>query len=121
MRGPAIFNADGGEERTESDATESGGKDKFDFAAEVYLRGGYGPMMLVFSEKIKPDEAEHSALVQSLAALLRAKQSEDLSPGWAFAIVAAGVFAKKCDEPSVRERVAKHIERIKNLFRRRSA
>ena len=92
--------------------------DEFDMMAEVYLQSAYGPLMLTFSEAMRPDNEQHKALKQSLAAWLRYKKATELSPGWGFAVTAAAVFVAKTAEPTVKERIAMWTIRIKGWFKK---
>lgn len=90
--------------------------DEYDHQAEVYLQASYGPLIIAFTEEIRPDQEEHSGLKQSLAAWLRFKQVTELSPGWAFGLCAVAVFAKKTSKPTVRERLTLYYLKAKNWF-----
>lgn len=90
--------------------------DQYDALADLYLASAYGPMIVVFSLDIKPNEEEHAALKAPLAAWLRIRKAEDISPGWAFAMTAGAVFMKKLDKPTVRERCQFIVLRAKQIF-----
>lgn len=78
--------------------------DRYRVMAEMYLKSSYGPLMLLLTPDAAPDENEHNALVLTLAEWLRAEQAEQVSPKWAFILLAGGVVASKFSKPTVRER-----------------
>lgn len=92
--------------------------DQYDLLADVYLRNGYGPLMLAFGEEILPDSEEHLALKNSLAAWLRIRRAKEFSPGLAFAMTAGAIFMKKLEKPTVRERAGLLWHRTKQVYHR---
>lgn len=78
--------------------------DRFAVAADSYLQLSYALAVLAFSPDVKPDEAEHEALKIPAAQLLRRYDVDDIHPGITFAAVATGIFLKKLEKPTVRER-----------------
>jgi hypothetical protein len=118
-RAPPSFNVPGGSSPTvDPNLGKEPTPDEFDMMAEVYLQSAYGPLMLTFSEAMRPDNEQHKALKQSLAAWLRHKKATELSPGWGFAVTAAAVFVAKTAEPTVKERLAMWSIRIKSWFKK---
>ncbi len=115
-RGPATF---GGASSTPGKESVTG-PDEYDLQAEVYLQSGYGPLMLAFSPAVRPDAEQHAALKQSLAALLRKKQTKELDPAWAFGLTAVAVFVVKTQEPTVKERVVLYWLKVKGFFSRKA-
>lgn len=92
--------------------------DQYDLLADVYLRNGYGPMILAFGGDILPDEEEHAALKNSLAAWLRIRRAREFSPGLAFGMTALAVFMKKMEKPTVREKAEILWVRVKQIYSR---
>ncbi len=80
--------------------------DEYDAAAEIYLLSAYGPLIVAFSEHVRPDATEHAALKTAVANYLRVKQISEPSPGWSLFFVATAVAVKKSAIPEVRERAA---------------
>lgn len=117
-RPPPSFNVPGGSPMADPNLGKEPVPDEYDMMAEVYLQSAYGPLMIALSESMRPDQEQHKALKQSLAAWLRYKKATELSPGWGFAVTAAAVFVAKTAEPSVKERLAMWGTRIKGWFKK---
>lgn len=98
------FNAPGGESRPVDPNVSP--FDEYDAAAEIYLLSAYGPLIVAFSEHVRPDATEHAALKTAVANYLRVKQISEPSPGWSLFFVATAVAVKKSAIPEVRERAA---------------
>lgn len=117
-RPPPSF-ADGtGGPLADPNAPKGSGADEYDLMAEVYLQSAYGPLMIAFSEAMRPNGEQHAALKQSLAAWLRFKQAKELSPGWGFSVTAAAVFVAKTNEPEVKERMTLWASKVRGWFKR---
>lgn len=83
------------------------GEDRFAIAAETYLLAGYSLLDGAFAGKgewMPDDQAEHLAMKQQLAHWLRSRNSEDLPPGAAFAVLALGYGAKRIQRPNTNTR-----------------
>ncbi len=111
-RPPATF----GGESPSPGLVPPAGPDEYELMAEVYLQSSYGPMMLAFTPEVRPDHEEHAALKQSLAALLRKKQSKELDPAWAFGLTATAVFVRKTQNPTVKERLVLYWIKVRAAF-----
>lgn len=86
----------------------SGPGDRFDNAAEVYSRAAYSiadGVMNGNGEWLPDNDGEHVAFRTALAAYLRAKGSEDLPPGAAFALAAASYAGKRVTRPNTATRI----------------
>ena len=89
-------------------AVPSGPGDRFDAAAEVYARAAYSitdGVMNGNGEWLPDNDGEHVAFRTALAAYLRAKGSEDLPPGAAFALAAASYAGKRVTRPNTATRI----------------
>ena len=87
--------------------TVPGGPDKYELAADVYTRGVIAAAMGVMGDEWEPDnEAEFRGLRDSVAAYLRAKGCEDLSPGWALALAGATYGLRRLPRPKTQARIA---------------
>jgi hypothetical protein len=95
-----------------------GNPDQYDALAETFLQIWYGPAVLAFTEDFRTTSGEHLVLKTALANWLRVKQMEELPEGWAFALVAAGVYLPKFQKPTVRERLALYVMKAKVFFGR---
>lgn len=113
---PPSFNAPGSAQKPVDPNVREPMPDEYDFAAEMYLQSGYGPLIVGFSEHARPDEEQHAALKVALANYLRAKQISEPSPGWALLFVVTAVVVKKSENPIVMERGVSLWNRIKNWF-----
>lgn len=85
----------------------SGVGDRFDLAAELYCRTGYGIAVTAFSDEgWQPEnKAEHDALRSAVANYLRATNREELPPSVAL-LLAVGAFAgKRVSRPKTSERL----------------
>jgi len=88
--------------------SSSGPGDRFDNAAEVYSRAAYSiadGVMNGNGEWLPDNDGEHVAFRTALAAYLRAKGSEDLPPGAAFALAAASYAGKRVTRPNTATRI----------------
>lgn len=94
--------------------------DRFDHAAELYCRTFYGMTTGAFSDDgWQPEnEAEHVGLKTSVAAYLRAKQSDDLPPGVILGMAFAAYAGKRISRPKTKERLAVLWMRVKGLLNR---
>ncbi len=90
--------------------------DEYDAAAEVYLQAVYGPVIIAFSDKARPDSEEHAALKTALANYLRVKKITEPSPGWSLLFVVVAVGVKKSAIPEVKDRAVSLGDRIKSWF-----
>ena len=96
-----------GETETEKQQILSAG-DRFDAAAEIYTRAAYSitdGIMNGNGEWLPDNDGEHVAFRTALAAYLRAKNSEDLPPGAAFALAAASYAGKRVTRPNTATRI----------------
>ena len=83
------------------------GPDRFDHAAELYCRTFYGTATAAFADDgWQPDnEAEHVGLKTSVAAYLRAKNSDDLPPGLVLAMAVSAYSGKRLTRPKTKDRL----------------
>lgn len=92
------------------------GPDRYDALAETFLRIGYGPLVILFTDDIRTTDQEHQILKSALANWLRVSQVEDLPPGLAFGLVATGIYLPKFTQPTVRQRLALYWLKIRGFF-----
>jgi hypothetical protein len=94
--------------------------DRFDLAADLYCKSGYGLATTAFSDDgWQPESAaEHEALRTAVAVYLRAKQSEDLPPGVILTLAISAYAGKRVSRPRTRERLLILWMRIQSLFKR---
>ena len=101
-------------------AVKAAGPDKYDLAADVYTRGCIAAAMGLMGDEWEPDnDAEFRGLRDSVAAYLRAKQSEDLSPGWALALAASTYGLRRLPRPKTQARLADLRARLAAWWRGR--
>lgn len=102
-------------------ATAAGSPDKYTLLADVYTRAAIAGAMGLFGDEWEPDnDAEFRGLRDSLAAYLRVKQTEDLSPGWALALAGITYGARRLPRPKTQSRIAFFRERVAAWWRGRS-
>ena len=96
-----------GETESEKQQTLTAG-DRFDAAAEIYTRAAYSITDGILNgngEWLPDNDGEHRAFRDAMAAYLRAKNSEDLPPGAAFALAAASYAGKRVTRPNTATRI----------------
>ncbi len=102
-------------------ASGDAGPDKYALLADVYTRAAIAAAMGVFGDEWEPDnDAEFRGLRDSVAAYLRAKQTEDLSPGWALALAGITYGARRIPRPKTQGRIAFFRERVAAWWRGRA-
>ncbi|HQF38270.1 MAG TPA: hypothetical protein PK322_04045 [Opitutaceae bacterium] len=102
-------------------APAAGSPDKYTLLADVYTRAAIAAAMGVFGDEWEPDnDAEFRGLRDSLAAYLRVKQTEDLSPGWALALAGITYGARRIPRPKTQGRIAFVRERVTAWWRGRA-
>ena len=81
--------------------------DRFDLAAELYCRTGYGVAVTAFSDEgWQPEnDSEHRALKSAVANYLRVKNQEDLPPGLALGFAVAAYAGKRVTRPKTADKL----------------
>ncbi|HLP00611.1 MAG TPA: hypothetical protein VK163_01200 [Opitutaceae bacterium] len=98
-----------------------GSPDKYTLLADVYTRAAIAGAMGLLGDEWEPDnDAEFRGLRDSLAAYLRVKQTEDLSPGWALALAGITYGARRIPRKGTQARFAFYRERFVAWWRGRS-
>jgi len=104
---PTLPNAPEGQGIAAGKASGDADPDKYTLLADVYTRAAIAGAMGLMGDEWEPDnEAEFRGLRDSLAAYLRAKQMEDLSPGWALALTGITYGARRLPRPKTQSRIA---------------
>lgn len=87
-----------------SGAVEFAPADNYDACAEAWLVGCYVAVTALLGPDAKPDDDEHAALKAPLTAVLRRGKVRELDPRLTLAVVAAGIFMRKLEKPTVRDK-----------------
>ena len=118
---PTPPNAAEGQGIAAGKASGDAGPDKYALLADVYTRAAIAGAMGLLGDEWEPDnDAEFRGLRDSLAAYLRAKQMEDLSPGWALALAGMTYGARRIPRQKTQARLAFFRAKLAAWWRGRS-
>ncbi len=94
----------------------NGAPDKFDTQAEMALQAVYGVAAGFLSDEIRPDnKEEHESLRMPLAAVMREKQFDRITPTQLLIVSLLAYIGKKATKPTVKEKFVMWYLRIKNF------
>ncbi len=96
---------------------KTGIPDQYDTGAEMLLQTFYGVAAMFLSDGIRPEnDAEHTTLKVPLAAVLREKQTVQLTPTQLLLFSLAAYIGKKAGNPTVKERAILLYIKVKGFF-----
>jgi len=96
---------------------KTGIPDQYDTGAEMLLQTAYGVAAMFLSDGIRPEnDAEHTTLKVPLAAVLREKQTVQLTPTQLLLFSLAAYIGKKAGNPTVKDRAILLYIKIKGFF-----
>lgn len=111
--------ADGGPGEIKVTVNQPAQPDEADGISLLVIPTVDGIAQAIFGKDIalSPDEMKNAQ--PAVAAYMRAKNAKDISPGWALVLIATAIYGPKFQKPTVKERIALYILKIKNLFNRK--
>jgi hypothetical protein len=90
--------------------------DKFDSQADMALQALYGVAAGFLSDEVRPDnKEEHESIRMPLAAVMREKQFDRITPTQLLIVSLLAYVGKKATKPTVKERFMIWVMRIRNL------